>query len=43
MVAATVEYSIGARVWTHRFTGRLLNDAEMRTLLAEAGLALIDV
>jgi SAM-dependent methyltransferase len=38
-LAATVEYQLGERVWAQWFTARRLDDAELATVLAEAGLA----
>jgi SAM-dependent methyltransferase len=39
LLAATAEYRVGERVWTHAFTARRLDDAELAAALAEAGLA----
>jgi SAM-dependent methyltransferase len=39
LLAATAEYQVGERVWTHRFTARRLDDEELAAALAEAGLA----
>ena len=39
LLAATAEYQVGERVWTHTFTARRLDDGELAAALAEAGLA----
>jgi SAM-dependent methyltransferase len=39
LLAATAEYQVGERVWTHAFTARRLDDGELAASLAEAGLA----
>jgi SAM-dependent methyltransferase len=39
LLSATVEYQVGARVWTQWFTARRLDDGELAAVLAEAGLA----
>jgi SAM-dependent methyltransferase len=39
LLAATVEYQVGERVWTQWFTTRRLNDQALAAALAEAGLA----
>ncbi|GLZ77982.1 methyltransferase [Actinorhabdospora filicis] len=39
VVAATLEYRIGEKVWTHSFQERLLSEVELEECLAEAGLA----
>jgi SAM-dependent methyltransferase len=39
LLAATAEYQVGDRVWTHAFTARRLDDGELAAALAEAGLA----
>jgi SAM-dependent methyltransferase len=39
LLAATAEYQVGERVWTHAFTARRLDDDELAAVLAEAGLA----
>jgi SAM-dependent methyltransferase len=39
LLAATAEYQVGERVWTHAFTARRLGDGELAAALAEAGLA----
>jgi SAM-dependent methyltransferase len=39
LLAATVEYQVGERVWTQWFTARRLDDGELAAALAEAGLA----
>jgi SAM-dependent methyltransferase len=39
LLAATAEYQVGERVWTHAFTARRLDDGELAAALAEAGLA----
>jgi SAM-dependent methyltransferase len=38
LLAATAEYQVGERVWTHTFTARRLDDGELAAALAEAGL-----
>jgi SAM-dependent methyltransferase len=38
LLAATVEYQVGERVWTQWFTARRLDDRELEAGLAEAGL-----
>jgi SAM-dependent methyltransferase len=38
LLAATVEYQVGERVWTQWFTARRLDDGELAAALAEAGL-----
>ena len=38
LLAATVEYQVGDRVWTQWFTARRLDDAELADVLAQAGL-----
>ena len=38
LLAATVEYQVGDRVWTQRFQARRLDDAELADVLVEAGL-----
>jgi SAM-dependent methyltransferase len=38
LLAATVEYQVGERVWTQWFTARRLDDRELAAGLAEAGL-----
>jgi SAM-dependent methyltransferase len=40
LLAATVEYQVGERVWTQWFTARRLDDAALAAALAEAGLTL---
>jgi hypothetical protein len=40
LVSATMEYVDGDRVWTHAFTARRLDDAELTAVLAESGLRL---
>ena len=39
LLAATAEYQVGERAWTHTFTARRLDDGELAAALAEAGLA----
>jgi SAM-dependent methyltransferase len=39
LLAATVEYQVGERVWTQWFQARRLDDDELAGVLAEAGLA----
>jgi SAM-dependent methyltransferase len=39
LLAATVEYQVGDRVWTQTFTAERLDDEALATALAEAGLA----
>jgi SAM-dependent methyltransferase len=39
LLAATVEYQAGDRVWTQWFTARRLDDGELAAALGEAGLA----
>jgi SAM-dependent methyltransferase len=39
LLAATVEYQVGERVWTQRFTAQRLDDEALAAALAEAGLA----
>lgn len=39
LLAATAEYQVGERVWTHAFTARRLDDGALVAALAEAGLA----
>jgi SAM-dependent methyltransferase len=39
LLAATVEYQVGDRVWTQSFTTERLDDAALAAALAEAGLA----
>jgi SAM-dependent methyltransferase len=39
LLAATVQYQVGERVWTQWFTARRLDDGELAAALAEAGLA----
>jgi SAM-dependent methyltransferase len=39
LLAATVEYHVGERVWTQSFTAQRLDDAALAAALAEAGLA----
>ena len=39
LLAATVEYQVGDRVWTQWFSARRLDDGELVAALAEAGLA----
>jgi SAM-dependent methyltransferase len=39
VLAATAEYQVGERVWTHTFTARRLDDDELAAALGEAGLA----
>jgi SAM-dependent methyltransferase len=39
LLAATVEYQVGERVWTQWFTARRLDDGALVAVLAEAGLA----
>jgi SAM-dependent methyltransferase len=38
LLAATVEYQVGERVWAQWFTARRLDDGELAAALAEAGL-----
>jgi SAM-dependent methyltransferase len=38
LLAATVEYRVGERVWTQWFTARRLDDRELAAVLAQAGL-----
>jgi SAM-dependent methyltransferase len=40
LVSATMEYVDGDRVWTHAFTARRLDDADLTAVLAESGLRL---
>jgi len=40
LVSAVMEYVDGDRVWTHAFTARRLDDADMTAVLAGAGLRL---
>jgi SAM-dependent methyltransferase len=40
LVAATVAYEVGSRIWTQSFTARQLGDEFLRACLREAGLAL---
>lgn len=40
LLAATVEYQAGDRVWTQAFTAMRLDEQQLKTALAEAGLAL---
>jgi SAM-dependent methyltransferase len=40
LVAATVVYEVGSRIWTQSFTARQLGDEFLRACLREAGLAL---
>jgi SAM-dependent methyltransferase len=40
LVSATMEYVDGDRVWTHTFTVRRLDDAELTAVLAGSGLRL---
>jgi SAM-dependent methyltransferase len=40
LLAATVEYQVGERVWTQWFTARRLDDRELEAGLAEAGLVI---
>jgi SAM-dependent methyltransferase len=40
LVSATMEYVDGDRVWTHAFTARRLDDADLTATLAESGLRL---
>ena len=40
LVSATMEYVDGDRVWTHAFTARRLDDAELTAALAGSGLRL---
>jgi SAM-dependent methyltransferase len=39
LLAATVEYQVGNRVWTQAFTAERLDDEALEAALAEAGLA----
>ena len=39
LLAATVEYQVGDRVWTQSFTAERLDDEALAAALAEAGLA----
>jgi hypothetical protein len=39
LLAATVEYQMGDRLWTQSFTAERLDDAALAAALAEAGLA----
>jgi SAM-dependent methyltransferase len=39
LLAATVEYQVGERVWTQTFTAERLDDEALAAALAEAGLA----
>ena len=39
LLAATVEYQVGERVWTQTFTAERVGDEELEEALAEAGLA----
>jgi SAM-dependent methyltransferase len=39
LLAATAEYQVGERVWTHTFTTERLDDGALTAALAEAGLA----
>ena len=39
LLAATVEYQVGDRLWTQSFTAERLDDAALAAALAEAGLA----
>jgi SAM-dependent methyltransferase len=39
LLAATVEYQVGDRVWTQTFTAERLDDEALAAALAEAGLA----
>jgi len=39
LLSATSEYRVDDRVWTHSFTTRWLDDAELADALAEVGLA----
>jgi hypothetical protein len=39
LLAATVEYRVGERIWTRSFTAERLDDAALAAALAEAGLA----
>jgi SAM-dependent methyltransferase len=40
LISAVMEYVDGDRVWTHAFTARRLDDAELTAVLAGAGLRL---
>jgi hypothetical protein len=40
LVSATVEYEVGDRLWTQTFTAMSLDDAELASALAGAGLRL---
>jgi SAM-dependent methyltransferase len=40
ILAATIEYRMGERRWTHSFTSRRLDDEELPAVLAAAGLRL---
>jgi SAM-dependent methyltransferase len=40
LLAATVEYQVGDRLWTQSFSAERLDDAALATALGEAGLAL---
>jgi hypothetical protein len=40
LVSATMEYVDGDRMWTHTFTARRLDDADLTAALAESGLRL---
>ena len=40
LVSATMEYVDGDRVWTHAFTARRLDDADLTAVLAGSGLRL---
>ena len=40
LVSAVMEYVDGDRVWTHAFTARRLDDADLTAVLAGAGLRL---
>ena len=40
LVSATMEYVDGDRMWTHTFTARRLDDADLTAVLAESGLRL---
>jgi SAM-dependent methyltransferase len=40
LLSATAEYQAGARIWTHSFTAQRLDEEDLRSALAAAGLAL---
>jgi SAM-dependent methyltransferase len=40
LLSATAEYQAGERIWTHSFTARRLDEEDLRSALAAAGLVL---